>query len=110
MAQRAAVTIRRPIGEVESAWAEHFDSSEGVSFTAAPRDQGTEVRAPTEDSSELEVKIALRRFKQVLETGEVVRSEGTPEGVTAERLMSQEPAQPPEDVPEPVGVSDRRRS
>jgi hypothetical protein len=97
---RAAVTIRRPLQEVKSAWTEHFDASQEVAFTEAPRDQGTEVRVPIEsEGSELETKIALRRFKQVLETGEVVRSDGTPEGVTKERLMSQEAAQPPEEVP-----------
>ncbi len=36
----------------------------------------------------------LRRFKQVLETGEVVRSEGSPEGSKAQRLMAQRLAQP----------------
>ncbi len=110
MAQSAAVTIRRPIDDVRSAWAEHFESTEGVRFDEAPRDQGTEVRVPLEDDSELEVKIALRRFKQVLETGEIVRSDGTPEGVTSERLLKQEPAQPPEEVPEPVAVAEGRDS
>jgi hypothetical protein len=96
----AAITIRKPLQQVESAWRDHFDSADGVSFAEAPRDQGTEVRVPIEsDDSELATKIELRRFKQVLETGEVVRSDGTPEGVTKERLMSQEPAQPPQEVP-----------
>ena len=36
----------------------------------------------------------LRRFKQVLETGEVVRSEGSPEGTRALRQLFQRPAQP----------------
>jgi hypothetical protein len=95
-----AITIRRPLQEVEAAWSEHFDSTEDVSFSEAPRDQGTEVRVPLEaDGSELETKIRLRRFKQTLETGDVVRSDGTPEGVTKERLMNQEAAQPPEEVP-----------
>ena len=97
---KAAITIRSPIDEVRSRWSEHFEGDEGVSFTEAPRDQGTEVRVPVEPGdSELETKIRLRRFKQVLETGEVVRSEGSPEGVTKERLAKQRPAQPPEEVP-----------
>jgi hypothetical protein len=97
---KAAITIRRPLQEVESAWGDHFNSGTDVSFTEAPRDQGTEVRVPIESSgSELETKIRLRRFKQVLETGEVVKSDGTPEGVTKEQLMNQEPAQPPEEAP-----------
>ena len=95
---KAAITIRRPIEEVRSAWSEHFEGTEDVTFTEAPREQGTEVRVAVGDS-ELETKIALRRFKQVLETGEVVRSDGTPEGVTKERLMNQQTAQPPEEVP-----------
>jgi hypothetical protein len=96
----AAITIRRPLADVQSRWSDHFDDGVEVSFAEAPRDQGTEVRVPIEsDDSELDLKIALKRFKQVLETGEVVRSDGTPEGVTKEQLMNQEPAQPPEEVP-----------
>jgi uncharacterized membrane protein len=37
----------------------------------------------------------LRRFKQVMETGEVVRSEGTPWGKRARHEFPQRPAQPP---------------
>jgi hypothetical protein len=36
----------------------------------------------------------LRRFKQVLETGEVVRSEGAPWGKRARREFPQRPARP----------------
>lgn len=36
----------------------------------------------------------LRRFKQVMETGEVVRSEGSPDGTTARGQLKQRPAQP----------------
>lgn len=103
----AAVTVRRPIDEVRSAWSDHFGDATEASFREAPRDQGTEVRLSLDSGgSELEIKIKLRRFKQVLETGEIVRSEGTPEGVTAERLAKQQSAQPPEEVPEAVGVGD----
>ena len=42
----------------------------------------------------LQIRDDLRRFKQVLETGEVVRSEGTPEGPKARRQLFQRPAQP----------------
>ena len=92
---KAAITIRRPRAEVEAAWRAELEDVE-ASFADAPRDQGTEVRVPGTD---LETKIRLRRFKQVLETGEVVRSDGTPEGVTKEQVTNQEPAQPPEEVP-----------
>ena len=37
----------------------------------------------------------LRRFKQVIETGEVARSDGTPEGTLSRRLLRQRPGQPP---------------
>ena len=39
-------------------------------------------------------KDELRRFKQLVETGEVPRSEGAPEGEPAERKLKQRPAQP----------------
>ncbi|MEV2242783.1 SRPBCC family protein, partial [Micromonospora sp. NPDC049891] len=39
----------------------------------------------------------LRRLKQVLETGQVVRSEGAPWGKRARREFPQRPAQPPSD-------------
>jgi uncharacterized membrane protein len=41
-----------------------------------------------------QVRDDLRRFKQVIETGEVVRSEGSPEGTNAKRQLKQRPAQP----------------
>ena len=36
----------------------------------------------------------LRRFKQVMETGEVIRSEGTPAGTKTINLIKQRPAVP----------------
>lgn len=108
MERKAAITVRRPIDEVRSAWREHFDDSQEVAFSEAPRNQGTEIRVPLEDDehSELQVKLELRRFKQVAETGEVVRSDGSPEGITAARLVKQQPARPPAEVPGVVGVAD----
>ena len=51
------------------------------------------------------VKDELRRFKQRVETGEIPRSDGTPEGELAERKLKQRPAQPlSEDEREKVGV------
>jgi uncharacterized membrane protein len=38
----------------------------------------------------------LRRFKQVVETGEVVRSDGSPDGTITQRLLRQRPARPPD--------------
>jgi hypothetical protein len=89
-----------------------------VRFVPAPGGRGTEVHVelryePTAgavgltvakllgDEPEQRIRDDLRRIKQVLETGIVVRSEGTPEGPLTRRLLKQRPAQPP---PEPVGV------
>ena len=83
-----------------------------VRFTPAPGDRGTEVRVRLRydlpggragalvarvlgEEPHQQVEDDLRRFKQVLETGEVVRSEGTPEGSSARRHLLQHPAQPP---------------
>ena len=82
-----------------------------VGFVAAPGDRGAEVHVDIEYAPpagkagsiiaklfgaepELQVRDDLRRLKQVMETGEVVRSEGTPEGTLARRLVKQRPAQP----------------
>jgi uncharacterized membrane protein len=82
-----------------------------VRFNVAPDGRATEVhvrfdyRPPAgrlgvvaaklfgEDPNQ-QVRDDLRRFKQVLETGEVVRSEGSPEGTSAKRQLKQRPAQP----------------
>jgi uncharacterized membrane protein len=82
-----------------------------VGFVPAPGDRGTEVHVDIEyappagragsiigklfgEEPELQARDDLRRFKQVMETGEVVRSEGSPEGTLARRLVKQRPAQP----------------
>jgi uncharacterized membrane protein len=39
----------------------------------------------------------LRRFKQIVETGVIARSDGTPEGELVERKFKQRPAQPLDD-------------
>jgi uncharacterized membrane protein len=82
-----------------------------VSFTPAPDGVGTEVRvllAYDVPAGELGKAVAkyfgeephqqldddLRRFKQVLETGEVMRSDGAPWGKRARREFPQRPAQP----------------
>jgi len=87
------------------------ENSGSVRFTPAPDDRGTEIRVDLRyrppggalgaivgklfgEEPALQVGDDLRRFKQVMETGEVVRSEGTPEGAMAKRLLKQRPAQP----------------
>ncbi|MEA2290332.1 MAG: hypothetical protein QOD55_2329 [Solirubrobacteraceae bacterium] len=89
-----------------------------VRFVPAPGDRGTEIHLDMHyetpggpigatvaklfgEEPEQQVKDDLRRFKQVAETGTIVRSEGSPEGPLARRLMRQRPAQPP---PDPVGA------
>ncbi|GAA4224041.1 putative membrane protein [Streptosporangium album] len=82
-----------------------------VSFTDAPGGRGTEVRVNLKydppggkvgaafakllgEHPEQQARDDLRRFKQVVETGEVIRSDGSPEGTRALRQARQRPAQP----------------
>ncbi|MCW2879036.1 MAG: putative rane protein [Sphaerisporangium sp.] len=86
-------------------------NSGSVRFTDAPGGRGTEVRVEITydppggkvglafarllgEHPEQQVRDDLRRFKQVMETGEVARSDGTPEGPYALRQVLQRPAQP----------------
>jgi uncharacterized membrane protein len=85
-----------------------------VRFTRAPGDRGTEVRVQVDyqipggpigeligkllgESPAQEVREDLRRFKQVLETGEVLVSEGNPEGTSRRNQFPQQVAEPPEE-------------
>jgi uncharacterized membrane protein len=87
------------------------DNSGSVRFTPAPGDRGTEVRVHLRysvpggragalvarllgEEPHQQVEDDLRRFKQVMETGGVVRSDGTPEGTSARRHLLQHPGQP----------------
>jgi uncharacterized membrane protein len=91
--------------------------SGAVEFRDAPGERGTEivvnldysppggpvgaiVAKVTGEEPRQQVKDDLRRFKQVMETGEVVRSDGTPEGPHTKRHLRQRPAYPLE---QPVG-------
>jgi uncharacterized membrane protein len=82
-----------------------------VEFSSAPDDNGTEVRVTMSyrlpagvlgkavatvfgESPEQQVNDDLRRFKQIMETGQVLRSDGSPEGPVAQRQMHQQPAHP----------------
>lgn len=105
MSQRAAITVYRPRAEVESLWQE---SDHAVTFKDAPGDRGTEIHVEVDERSTVgevvgkltgsdplaKAKDELRRFKALVETGEVPRSDGTPEGEAAERKLKQRPAQP----------------
>ncbi|KAB8195465.1 cyclase [Nonomuraea phyllanthi] len=55
---------------------------------------GTAVARMFGEHPEQQVRDDLRRFKQIMETGEVLVSEGSPEGVRALRQLRQRPAQP----------------
>jgi uncharacterized membrane protein len=46
------------------------------------------------EEPQIQIKDDLRRFKQVMEAGEVVISEGSPAGVSAKQQLKQRPAQP----------------
>ena len=115
MGARAAITILKPRDEVERRWREsdyarnHTDAT--VSFREAPGDRGTEVyidlgqTVPGGKVGEALAKAIgkeprakamddLRRFKQLLETGVIARSDATPPGELAERKLKQRPAQP----------------
>ena len=88
-----------------------------VRFAVAPGGRGTEVVVDLEysppagrlgavvakllgEEPSQQVRDDLRRFKQVLETGEVVRSEGSPHGGSTRALLRQRPAQPVADTGE----------
>jgi uncharacterized membrane protein len=121
MTPKAAITVLAPPEEIRSRWSgfPHAKALDGadVSFRPAPGDRGTEihvelggqagrdglagvVKKVTGAVPLAEVKDELRHFKQLVETGEVPRSEGTPEGERFERKLKQRPAQP---------LSDRER-
>jgi uncharacterized membrane protein len=121
MGPKAAITVHRSREEVQRLW----ESSEyrpdyirgtdaPVTFTDAPGDRGTEIHVDLGGSTSggklgdvvkkvtgaaplAKVKDDLRRFKQQVETGEIPRSDGSPEGERAERKLKQRPAQPLEE-------------
>src|SRR3954453_15749331 len=121
MSSRPAITVNRPRDEVERRWRsdEHgpayvHDADAAVTFKEAPGDRGTEIHVDLEGATKggklgevvqklvgsaplAKVKDDLRHSKQRVETGEVPRSDGSPEGEQAERKLKQRPAQPLED-------------
>lgn len=87
------------------------DGAAQLSYAPAPGNRGTEVRVVLDKSapggglgqkvaaalgtdSQRQLDDALRRFKQLLEAGEVIRSEGSPEGTDAKQQRRQRPAEP----------------
>jgi uncharacterized membrane protein len=119
---RKAVTINKPREQVEHAFNESDELRKAVSdagatvhYQPAPGDRGTEVvvawledppagelgaLAKKLSGNDLATQLAddLRRFKALLETGEVIRSDSTPEGHQLGRQLKQRPAQPLEEA------------
>ncbi|OBI98528.1 SRPBCC family protein [Mycobacterium asiaticum] len=88
-----------------------ISNSGSVEFTPDNSGKGTEVRVTIAyempggafgkavatlfgESPDQQVNDDLRRFKQILETGQVLRSDGSPEGPVSFRQMHQQTAQP----------------
>jgi uncharacterized membrane protein len=87
------------------------DNRGSVTFTPAPAGQGTELRVEIEvdlpggplgklvaklfgEDPHQQIKDDVRRFKQIVETGEVVRSDASPAGTKVTNQVSQRAAQP----------------
>jgi uncharacterized membrane protein len=111
MRLRAATTVLHPRDEAQRLWAVHRSerlADAEVTFTDAPGDRGTEIHVDLEHSPRggklgekltgteafAKLKDDLRHFKQLAETGEVPRSDASPEGERFERKLKQRPAQP----------------
>ena len=130
MKLHAAITVLKDLDEVQRLWQDpalhsrHLDEIDAqVTFAPAPGGRGTQIHvtlehdAPGGKVGEVVDKVRgaepraqamdeLRRFKQRVETGVIVRSDGTPEGELAERKLDQRPAQPlKEDELVEVGVA-----
>jgi uncharacterized membrane protein len=119
---RKAVTVNRPRQEVERAWTAETelrrkveDARASVTFAEAPGNRGTELSIEFEydppagdlgaalqklTGSDLATQLAddLRRLKQELEAGQVVRSDSTPEGHRLADHLRQRAAQPLEEA------------
>ena len=118
MKLHAAITVLKDLDEVQRLWQDptlhprYLDEIDArVTFAPAPGDRGTEIHVTLEHDApggrvgEVVDKVRgamprakamdeLRRFKQRVETGVIVRSDGSPEGERAERKLDQRPAQP----------------
>jgi uncharacterized membrane protein len=113
--KKAAVTVWRPREDVERQWRAFAPANapDGeIVFADAPGGDGTEIYLQVQENKLTapalkaigeepyqKAKDALHRFKQIVETGEVVRSDASPEGETHQRILPrQRPAQPLEEV------------
>jgi hypothetical protein len=122
MVVRKAVTLNLQQEDVERAWAAASElrrkveeNGASVRFAQAPGGRGTEVIVefvhdpPAGDLGAAALKLAgkdlatqlsddLRRFKQRTETGQVVRSDGTPDGHLLAEHLKQRAARPLEEA------------
>jgi uncharacterized membrane protein len=118
-----AVTIAKPVHEVEQAWTEATDLRNkvdrhraSVTFREATGGRGTELavefvsnpragefavlfRKLTARDLATQLADDLRRFKSLVESGQVVRSDSTPNGHLLADHLRQRAAQPLEEVP-----------
>jgi hypothetical protein len=129
VASKTSITVMKEREEVERLWRDprlrpdHAgDDAMSVRFIDAPGDRGTEIHveltsrprggklgtavqklAGTEPLAQ--VKNEMRRFKQLVETGVIARSDASPQGEQLKRKVKQRPAQPlSESEREKVGV------
>lgn len=88
-----AITIRATEAEIRPRLQEFEIEEHGpVTFRRAPGDRGTEVIVQTTKKTD-QIKAELRKVKQLVEVGEIVRSEAAPEGAKATgRTLTQKPA------------------
>lgn len=89
-----ALTIRATEAEIRPRLQEVGIAEYGnVIFRNAPGERGTEVIVETKKQTD-KVKADLHRLKQLIEVGEIVRSDAAPEGNVAKRQIFQRSAQP----------------
>ena len=109
-----AEIVEDVVGEViawRSVEGSDVDNSGSVRFSPAPKGHGTEMTVELDyavpggalgasmatllgEEPSQQLRDDLRRFKQVVETGEVVRSDGSPEGIRTLGQLRQRHAQP----------------
>lgn len=115
MSAFSAVTIKCSEADVvryvQQAGPPLSDEGTQISYAAAPGDRGTEVRVMLAKSApggaigqkvaavmgtdpQRQLDDALRRLKQLAETGETLRSDASPGGTDAKQQRTQGPARP----------------
>jgi hypothetical protein len=89
-----AITILATEAEIRPKLQEREIASYGdITFRKAPGGRGTEVVVKTSKRTD-KVKAELRKVKQLIEVGEIVVSDATPEGADVKRQLKQRPARP----------------